>query len=312
MTNSKKTILVIGGAGFIGSHLSEAFLNLGHRVIVIDNFSTSAIKKIGKTLKIYKTDIENINKVRKIFKKEKPDIVYHLAGAINLRRQITDPLFINSLNFLERTKIILDCCKENKVKKFIFLSSGGAIYDNAKIIPTPENYPAHPTSLYGLANLMIEEYIKLYDKEHRLDYTILRLSNVYGPRQWKTGIIPSIIIKLLKKEKPIIYGDGNQSIDFVYINDVISACILTISKGKKEIYNVGSGKDVSINKIFSMIKEILNLKIKPKYKKSTKEESRKSALDIRKIKKELGWQSKTSFKEGLLRTIERFKQTSPF
>ena len=306
MTNSKKTILIIGGAGFIGSHLSETLLELGHRVVIIDNFSTSAIKKDKTSFQVYKTDIENINNVRKIFRKEKPNIVYHLAGAINLRRQIKDPLFINSLNFLGRTKIILDCCKENKIKKFIFLSSGGAIYDNAKIIPTPEDYPAHPTSLYGLANLMIEEYIKLYDKKHRLDYTILRLSNVYGPRQWKTGIIPSIIIKLLKKEKPIIYGNGNQSIDFVYIDDVVKACIMTLKKGKIEIYNVGSNKGISLNEVFNMISKMLNLKIKPNYKNSKERKSKRNALDIRKIKKELHWQPKTSFKNGLLKTIEWF------
>ena len=303
-----KKFLIIGGAGFIGSHLSETLLKLGYSAVIIDDFSTNALKKINSKIKIYKTDIESLDKVKDIFKKEKPDFVYHLVGAINLRRQITDPLSIKDLDILGRTKLILDICLESKVKKIIFISSGGAIYESAKVIPTPEDYLVHPTSLYGLANLMIEKYIELYYRKNNLNFVILRLSNVYGPRQWKSGIIPSIIAKLLKKERPIIYGNGIQTRDFIYIDDAISALILATEKGKREIYNVGSNKEISFNEIFTVIKNLLDAKNSPIYKKSTAQETQRSAMDIAKIKKEFGWQPKIDLKKGILKTIEWFQK----
>ena len=306
-SDKKKKFLITGGAGFIGSHLAEDLLKLGHKVIIIDDFSSSAVEKIGPKIKIYKTDVENFDKIREIFKKEKPDIVYHLAGVINLRHRITSPLFVKTMDILGRTKIILDSCLANNVKKIIFISSGGAIYENAKVIPTPQDYPAHPMSLYGLANLIVEKYIESYYKEYGLNFMILRLSNVYGPRQWGSGIIPSIIMKILKKEKPIIYSDGNQTRDFIYINDAVEASIMLAERGKNGIYNIGTGKEISLNEIFKLIKDISNIKVNPMRKNLKVAEARRSALDIKKIKKEFGWYPKTNIKEGLEETIDWYK-----
>lgn len=310
--NKKNKILIIGGAGFIGSHLSEALLKSGHKIIIIDDFSTAIAKPArylsSNQVKVYKTNIENRNKVRNIFQKEKPEIVYHLAGPVNLRQQINNPLFIHDLNVLGRTKTILDCCYESKVKKIIFLSSGGAIYSNAKVIPTPESYNSHPTSLYGLSSLIIEECIKLYDKKYGLNYLILRLSNVYGPGQMENWIISSLINNLLKKKRPIIYNDGTQTRDFVYVGDVVRACILAGKKGQRKIYNVAAGKEVSLNKVFNTLKKMLNSEIKPCYKKLKIKETKRSVLDIKKIQKELGWQPKTNIKDGLFKTIKWYEQ----
>ena len=303
-----KKYLITGGIGFIGSHLSEALLKLGNEVVAIDDFSANAIEKIDSKIKIYKTGIENTGRIKEIFRKEKPDIVYHLAGVINLRRQIADPLFAKDLNFLRRIETILDACQKNRVKKIIFISSGGAIYENARMIPTPQDYPAHPVSLYGLANLILEKYIRSYCKEYGMDFIILRLSNVYGPRQWISGIVPSLIIKFLKKESPIINGDGRQTRDFIYIDDAIRAFIIATEKAKTGIYNVGSGKEVSLNKIFELLKNISGLKIEPAYQDLKEEESKRSALNIEKIKKEFGWQPKINLKDGLSKTIKWFQK----
>ena len=281
---------------------------MGYKVAIIDDFSAKTAKIISPKIKVYKIDVDNVNDARKIFKKEKPDFVYHLAGAINLRRQIKDPLFIKDFNILVRTKIILDACLENNVKKIIFISSGGAIYENAKVIPTPENYSAHPLSLYGLANLMIEKYIELYCKESGLSFIILRLSNVYGPRQWESGIIPSIIIRLIKKEKPTINGDGIQTRDFIYIDDVIDAFIIATKKEKTGIYNVGSNKEISLNEVFKLINELLNTNIKPIYNNNNVAENKRSAVDTQKIKKDFGWNAKTDIKTGILKVIEWYKK----
>lgn len=300
-----KKYLIIGGAGFIGSHVSEALLKEGASVAVIDSAPFKFTKITRGKIRAYKINADDGKKITNVFKKEKPDVIFHLAGGINLRRAITDPLFLRDVSFLPRMSIILDACRKSNVKKVIFVSSGGAVYENSKMIPTPEEYPVHPESLYGLANLMIERYMQVYCKSHGLDFTIPRLGNVYGPGQWHSGFVPSIVEKFLKQERPVIYGTGNQTRDFVYIDDAVKALILLAKKGGSEIYNVGSGKETSLNKVFSMTKQLLGEKIKPMYKNSGVPGTQRSAVDIKKIQKELKWRPKTPLEEGLKRTIER-------
>lgn len=298
-----KKYLIIGGVGFIGSHLSEKLSKLGHSFAIIDNFSGGAPIKTPKIKEnIYDINIENENEVARVFKKEMPDFVYHLAGVINLRRPIDDALFIKDLNFLTRTRIVLDACKANGVKKLVFVSSG-AVYGNANVVPTPEDFLPTPNSLYALASLMVEKYIEFYGKRYALDYAIARLANVYGPGQWKSGIVPAMITQILKKNPPVIYGDGNQTRDFIYIDDVVGALILLSEKGNNQAYNVASGKETTLNETFKMIKNVTHSRILPIYKEANKEENKRSALDIKKIKKEIGWQPKVGLKEGLVKTI---------
>ncbi|OGZ72279.1 MAG: hypothetical protein A2908_04025 [Candidatus Staskawiczbacteria bacterium RIFCSPLOWO2_01_FULL_38_12b] len=298
-----KKYLIIGGAGFIGSHLSEALLKQKNKVVVVD---ASVFAFPG--IKAYKIDVDDAKKIGGVFRKEKPDFVFHLAGAINLRRQITDPLFVNDIDFLSRTKVILDICQKNNIKKVIFVSSGGAIYQDAVSVPTKETYLAHPTSLYGLANLAIEKYLQLHCQNNNLHFVVARLSNAYGSGQWESGFIPAIILKILKKENPILYGTGNQTRDFIYIDDVVEALIVLAKRGDNEIYNVGSSKEISLNTLFELTRELLGAKIKPIYKNSNIQETQRSALDIKKMKKAFGWQPKTDIKEGLLKTIEWYKK----
>lgn len=201
----------------------------------------------------------------------------------------------------------MDACKKSNVKKIVFASSGGAIYENAKQLPTKEDYLAHPASLYGLANLMIEKYLQTYSKMNGLDYVIARPSNVYGERQWESGVIPSFILKVLKKESPVIYGTGDQTRDFIYIDDLVKALITLAQNGQNKTYNVGSGQEVSLNEVFELIKNMLGATIEPWYKNSEVFGVERSALDIAKIKKEFGFEPKTSMREGLLKTIEYYK-----
>ncbi len=279
-----KKYLITGGTGFIGSYLVDSLIEQGHQVIVVDSLLTSGKENLNSKAKFFKMDVCD-PKIFDIFKTEKPNIVYHLAGPIDLRREINDPLFIKSQNVLERIKIICRCCSLASVKKIVFFSSGGAIYSGVKTI-------------YCLANLMIEKYIELYG----LDYVILRLSNVYGPRQWKKGIIPQIIIN----KEPKIKGDGTQIRDFIYIDDVIEAAILTIDKNG--IYNVGAGEEHSINEIIDMVRKISNSEIKPIYEGV--EKVKRSVLNIEKIKKELNWKPKVSLEQGLKKTIDWYEKYS--
>lgn len=296
-----KTYLLIGGAGFIGSHLAGRLLRQGNKVIIIDRAPCAL-----PSGKAYTIDIDDAKKVDYVFKQEKPHVVFHLAGAINLRKSVTDPLFTKDLSFLSRLDIILGACKNNEVNKFVFVSSGGAIYENAKAVPTKENYPVSPNSLYGLANLMMEKYIQSYCNVHGVNFVIPRLSNVYGPRQWQSGVIPSFIVKTIKKERPVIFGKGTQTRDFIYIDDVVEALLMLARQGKNEAYNVGSSQEISLKKLFALVNVLLGAKMKPAYEKKRFSEAQRSALDISKIKKETGWRPKTSIREGLLKTIHYY------
>ena len=279
-------------------------MHQGNRVVLVDRTKITPTKEQKSRIKIYSIDIENAKKVDAVFQKEKPDFVFHLAGPIHLRRDITDPLFLKDVNFLSRTSIILEACKKHGVKKIIFVSSGGAIYQDAVVVPTPEDYQVHPTLLYGLANMAIEKFIQLYGKKYKIHFTIARLSNAYGPGQWQTGIIPATILKMLKNESPVIYGNGRQTRDFLYIDDVVSALIILAQKGSNAIYNIGSGRETSLHEVFLHIKKMLKSPVVPTHQEITVKETQRSAMDVKKIKKELGWSPKISIKEGLLKTIQ--------
>ncbi len=299
-----KKYLIIGGAGFIGSCLSKTLLDLGNNVIVIDGLPP---KEPDLKIKYYQVNIKDSEKVQEVFEKEKPNMVYYLAGPINLRKPIDDPLFLKEMDFLTGIKITLDTCKNFNVEKLIFVSSGGAIYQDAKLVPTKEEYLAHPTTLYGLANLAIEKYILSYAKINRINAVIARLANVYGPAQWKSGFIPAMILKMLNRESPIINDTGRQTRDFIYINDAVLALVALEKKNKSEVYNIGGGKEISLNKVFSLINKLLGVKIKPTYQKLSNLETKRSFLDIKKIKKEFGWTPKTDIESGLLKTIAFMK-----
>ncbi len=277
----------------------------GNRVIVVD-FSD---KYLNPKVEFFKLDVCN-PEVLNVFKKEKPDIVYYLAGPINLRREINDPLFNKGLDVLDGFKKILDYCHELKIKKVVFLSSGGAICSKAKIIPTSEKDSSRPSSLYGLANLILEKLLDEYYKKYKLSFIILRLSNVYGPRQWENGVVPSFIKNISENKFPVIRGDGTQTRDFIYVDDAVSALLIGGESKKTGIFNVGSGKETSLNELSKKIAKILNKKIRPKYRFARGIEVQRSALDWSKAKKELDWKPKISLVQGLKKTIDWYEKHS--
>jgi len=302
-------ILVTGGAGFVGSHLVDKLITQGNKVIVVDNLSTGKKENINKKAKFYKLDICS-PKIFEVFKKEKPEIVFHLAAQVNVRRSIEDPINDAKINILGSLNI-LDACRKFKVKKIIFSSTGGAIYGDAKIVPTKENYPPKPESPYGIAKLTIENYLDFYKKVYGLNYISLRFANVYGPSQdpkGEAGVVAIFTNKLLKGERPTIFGDGKQTRDFIYVDDVVSALIKSMNyKGKETIFNVGTGIETSVNQLFKLISKILGIKIKPIYAPPKPGELKRSCLDISKFKRELKWQPKYNLEEGLKETIKWFK-----
>ncbi|MCK4520284.1 NAD-dependent epimerase/dehydratase family protein [Candidatus Parcubacteria bacterium] len=297
-----KKNLILGGGGFIGSHLSEALIKNKNDVVVIDHFSASSKNILPSQVKIYNLDISS-PLVKKIFREEKPDFVFNLAGPIHLRRGISDPLFENGFDVIKGFKKILDYSHTFQIKKLIFASSGGAIYESAKILPTSEDYPAHPSSLYGRANLILERLLEEYYKSHKLNFIILRLSNVYGPRQWESGAIPSFINRIKKDKSPIIYSHGQTTRDFIFIEDVIRAFLISAKSKEIGIFNVGSSQEITLNEVIQKISKILGKNIEPKYYPK-KNEITRSFLNYAKIKKQLKWKPCIDFDEGLKKTID--------
>jgi len=242
-------ILVTGGAGFIGSHLVDALIKKEHKVIIIDNLSAGKIKNLNPKAIFYKDDLNNFVKIKEIFKKESPEIVYHLAAQINVRKSTDNPMFDAKENILN-TLNLLDLCLTHNIKHFIFSSTGGAIYGDTEQIPTKEDLKENPLSPYGCAKLSVEKYLNFYNKIRDLKFTSLRYSNVYGPRQnpdGEAGVISIFFDKMFKGENPLIFG-GIQTRDFVYVGDVIRANLLALRDDSSNIYNVSTGKETDIAK----------------------------------------------------------------
>lgn len=304
------TILVTGGAGFIGSHLVDRLIKDGHRVIVLDNLSTGKRENLNPRAKFYKIDIRS-PKISQIFKKEKPKTLFHFAAQIDVRKSVENPLSsaqTNILGTLNLLKNFLQHSNNSNISTFIFASSGGAIYGDAKIIPTPETYPEFPLSPYGIEKLTIDKYLNYYHKVFNLPYVSLRLANVYGPRQnskGEAGVVAIFADKMLKAEQPIINGSGRQSRDFVFVKDVVEAAVLAMKSKKSGIYNIGTAKETSIKTIFRKLKKLTGSKCQEVYGPAKAGEQKRSCLDFSKAKKELGWKPKYDLNRGLEETVQK-------
>jgi UDP-glucose 4-epimerase len=314
---NNQTILITGGAGFIGSHLVDRLIQEGYKAVVVDNLSSGSKKNLNPQAKFYKVDITNKKALSNVFEKEKPRNVFHLAAQINLRKSVEDPVEDAKINILGSLNLIQCFLQNNPLSarkegtKFIFSSTGGVIYGDTKIIPTSEDFPACPTSPYGIAKLSFEHYLNYYQKVFGLDFVSLRYANVYGPRQnskGEAGVVAIFCDKILSKEKAIIYGNGQQTRDYVFIDDVVEANILSLKKNIKGIFNIGTGKETSVNQLFQKINKIFGGNTQKKHTPAKKGEQKRSCLDCQKAKKKLGWKNKVNLDEGLKRTVEWFKK----
>ena len=303
-----KTVLVTGGAGFIGSHLADRLVEKGNKVAVIDDLSTGKKSNLNKRAAFYKVDVGG-PKVSQIFKKERPDVVFHFAAHIEARESVKNPVFDAKANILT-TLNLLENCRRFKVKKIIFASSGGEIYGRAKEIPTSETYLPAPLSPYGVAKLAVEGYLYSYSKVHNLPFAALRFGNIYGPRQnpyGEAGVVAIFTNKMLKGEQPFIHGDGRQTKDYLFIDDAIRAVVLVLEKGFNGIVNIGTGKETSVMGIFKKIKRLTGSKVKEKHVPFPSIGFDRGCLSIKKAKKELDWEPKIGFEEGIEKTVEWFK-----
>lgn len=305
--------IVTGGAGFIGSHMVDFLIKKGFKVAVIDNLKVGKRKNINKKAKFYKQDIKNLKPMLNIFRNEKPDYVFHFAAQIDLRYSVINPWEDAKENIIGGINLI-EASRKNKVKKFIFSSSGGAIYGGAWKIPTPESYRPHPFSPYGVSKFSFEEYLHCFRhiQVNPLKSVSLRYGNVYGPRQdskGEAGVIAIFTDKFLANKQPVINGDGKNTRDFVYVDDVVQANWLALRKKTKHfVFNIGTGKETSINQIFQKLKKLTASEFKAKHGPAKAGEERRGSLDCARAKRELDWKPKVNLDDGLARTVKWFEK----
>lgn len=296
----KEKILVTGGAGFVASHIVDAYINLGHDIVIIDNLSTGNRANINKKAIFYKADIRNLEKIKSIFDKEKPQIISHHAAIAEVAKSLRDPKQTLEVN-LSGTTNILTAGGEVGVKKIIFASSGGTVYGHiyTQVKETDETKPVSP---YGLSKLLGEECVKFYANHYGFDYLIFRYPNIYGPRQnpnGESGVIAIFCDSIKNGYRPTIFGDGNKTREYVNIQDIVTANILGSKNCDNEILNLGWGEKVKDKEIFNAIAKIFNFKEKPIYAPHRKGEAFGVCLNVEKAAKILNWEPTIRLEEGI-------------
>ena len=311
-------ILVTGGAGFIASHIVDKYIELGHEVIVIDDLSSGSKDNINPDARFYGQDIRFLNSIHRIIKFEKPQIINHHAAQISVPESVTMPNMDLSIN-VQGTINLLEAARDNGVQRFIFASSGGAIYGEAEEFPTTESYPPNPQSPYAIHKLAAELHIQAFQRNYGLDFVILRYSNVYGPRQTRkgeAGVISIFIEQLLNKQACTINVFDGESAgmirDYCYVGDVVRINCRVLNLGRNEIYNIGTRTQTATFQLYDIILNALQ-KIKPEQDFASivpyigpprDGDIRRSCLSNLKASKELGWKSKVSMIDGIEETVK--------
>lgn len=304
-------ILVTGGAGFIGSHLVDRLIQEGHELVVVDNLSTGKRRNINRAAEFYKVDIQSWRLAR-VFRNERPSLVMHLAAQMDVRRSVEDPIYDAQVNILGTVNVLQQAVNHG-VRKVIFASSGGAIYGEQEVFPASESHPTQPLSPYGISKLSGEHYLAYFQRLSGIQCVALRFANVYGPRQdpeGEAGVVAIFTRKLLNGEQAVINGNGRQTRDFVFVDDVVEAHLAVIGKEVQGTYNVGTGEETTVNELFRILADQIRPGAKELHGPAKKGEQIRSVIDAGKLRL-LGWEPKTSIRDGLARTVEYFKGTGP-
>ena len=300
--------MVTGGAGFIGSHIVNAYINAGHDVVIIDDLSSGEMRFVNPKAKFYELNIHSPD-VKIILEKEKISAINHHAAQISVSESVSDPLFDANSNIIGTLQLLQNAVSL-KIDKFVFASTGGAMYGEQKTFPASEDHPCQPVSPYAISKLCAETYINYFGMEHGLNTTVLRYGNVYGPHQnphGEAGVVAIFCQRLMEGLQPVIYGDGEQTRDFISVRDVTKANIIALDSKCKGIFNVGTGKETSVNFLTKKLLEVSGVTTSAKHSPPKKGEQRRSSIDSEKLLKNFGWKPCISLEEGLFETISYFK-----
>ncbi|ADQ04527.1 NAD-dependent epimerase/dehydratase [Caldicellulosiruptor owensensis OL] len=302
-------VLVTGGAGFIGSHIVDKLIERGYDVCIIDNLISGNVRNINPKAKFYKLDIRN--NLEEVFEKNEIEYCIHQAAQVSVAKSMEDVYLDCSINVLG-TVNLLEYCVKYKVKKFIFASSA-AVYGEPKYIPIDENHPLRPESFYGLSKLTSEEYIRMFAHNFNFGYVIFRYSNVYGPRQdpfGEGGVVSIFCDRMQNNKDVIIFGDGTQTRDFIYVEDVAEANCIALESFVSGTFNLSTGKNVSVNELFEILSSLTGYKNNPVYQPKRPGDIVHSCLANNLLKMEFGYVPQYSLLEGLKRTVEYFSNKS--
>jgi len=302
-------ILVTGGAGFIGSHVVDLFLQAGHEVFVLDNLSTGSRDNLAPGVNFIEMDICN-RAVDEVFAAHRFDVVNHHAAQIDVRKSVSDPIFDARVNILGSLNL-LECCLRHGVKKFQFASTGGALYGEQDYFPADEEHPIRPLSPYGITKATIERYLFYYQQVHGLEYVAHRYGNVYGPRQnphGEAGVVAIFCDRLITGREAVINGDGTQTRDYVYVEDVARANLLSLDQSLNGALNIGTGVENDVNAIFRILNEAGGFGAPEVHAPAKKGEQLRSVIAWQKAHGRIGWSPRVSLEEGLPKTLEYFQK----
>lgn len=302
-------ILITGGAGFIGSNVADAFVALGHEVMVIDNLSSGKKEYVPAAARFVLCDVTSDTAVEAV-RTFRPEIVNHHAAQINVRASVADPQFDARVNILGSIRL-LEAARQYGVRKFLFASSGGAGYGEQEQFPAEETHPIRPVSPYGAAKMSVELYLNYYRVQYGLEYTAMRYANVYGPHQdphGEAGVVAIFAERLLRGQTAIVNGDGEQTRDFVYVGDLVRANVSALTRGDGMSINIGTGIETSVNTVFRILRDLAGSRQEEIHGPSMPGEQRRSCLENRMASCELGWYPETSLEEGLARTLDFFRE----
>jgi UDP-glucose 4-epimerase len=306
--------LVTGGAGFIGSHLVDALLDRGDEVAVIDDLSTGKRENLSAALTrgadLHEIDIRDAPRLRDAVAAWRPDIVFHLAAQMDVRKSIEDPAWDAGINVVG-TINVLEASRLAEVRRVVNTSTGGAIYGDTDVMPTPESVPPRPMSAYGQSKFCAEAYCGWYERLYGLSSVTLRYGNVYGPRQdphGEAGVIAIFCGKLIAGERPRIFGDGRQTRDYAYVGDIVRANLAAAAHPEAHgAYNVGTGVEASVLEVVAALRAAAGVgedELEPEFAAARAGELQRSSLDVTRARAELGFAAETDLVSGLGATLE--------
>ncbi len=303
-------VLVTGGAGFIGSHVVDAYLAEGLEVFIVDDLSRGSRRNLPAKTVFYQVNIRDRALLESIFRKEKPDIVSHHAAQMDVRYSVQEPVFDAETNILASINL-LELAVKTKARRFIYASTGGAIYGEPQVLPASEETAALPLSPYGISKHVVEHYLRTYNLLYGLPYVVLRYGNVYGPRQsskGEAGVVAIFCEQMLQKTTPTLYGDGKKTRDYVSVSDVARANVMALKAGDGEIFNIATGVSTTDYEVFTYVREALGITpFEPIFAPKRPGEVDHIVLDVSKAKRRLGWEPRVHIRQGIKRTSEWFR-----
>jgi len=305
-------ILVTGAAGFIASHVADAYLHAGHQVAIVDDLSRGAKRNLNPRCRFYSCDIRDRGAIERIFRAERPEIVNHHAAQMDVRRGVREPIFDAQVNILGSLNLI-EAAVATGTRRFLYAATAGAGYVESTKMPVSEDCPMNPITPYGVSKHTVEHYLFTFQSLYGLEYVVLRYGNVYGPRQssqGEAGVFAIFSEQMLAGVQPVIYGDGRKLRDYVYISDVVAANVAALARGTNEIFNISSGVPTIDLEVFELVRALLGRAVEPRFTSRRPGEIDRICLDVSKAARLLGWKPQVSLAEGARRTVSYFQETA--